>query len=346
MRVLFASYMRDASSSGHQRLHALEALGHEVIPFRLDGYDRMSAAARKLGRFVRAPFFRHEDLVNVGRAFSKAVAGARAELVWVEKPLMLLPEFIDAARKLVPHATFVCFQDDDPFGTRHLERPSWRHFVDSIPAWHVHFVKRRQNVEEFETRGARHVLLFTHGVHRPLFYPRAASLASRAITFVGTPLDHRVPQIAELLRADLPLDVYGNRWERTAPYWRYRQHFHPAITGADYATLLSESKICLGFVSSSNRDEWSMRTFEVPGSGSLFLAERTPAHQELFEEGCEAEFFGSVEECVNKCAYYMRNEAVRARVAAAGLARCIRSEYILERRMRDALEEVQALGPP
>jgi spore maturation protein CgeB len=160
---------------------------------------------------------------------------------------------------------------------------------------------------------------------------------------VGTPLDHRVSYVEFLLRAaHVPLHVYGNSWQRKLVYWQHRARFHNSVAGDAYASLLSASKICLGFVSSSNRDEYSMRTFEIPGSGSFLLAERSPTHEQLFAEGVEAEFFSSAEECANKSMFYLRNDAARQRIARAGYERCARSGYLLTDRIRAALEDLQA----
>jgi spore maturation protein CgeB len=339
VRILFASLLSGLSASGRQRREALESLGHEVSTFSFDGYDRALRGERKLRRVLRAPYFRADDLQQVGRDFVAAVQRAKADVAWVEKPLMVLPRFLAEARAVSTSSVFCCFQDDDPFGRRQWERPAWKHFVEAIPLYDVHFVKRVENVQEFRARAARRVELFMHGVHTPMFYPRSHTPdgVRRAVTFVGTPLDHRVAYIEYLLRRGLPLEVYGNRWKRSLVYWRFRAHFHPAIVGERYASLLSGSKICLGFVSSSNRDQYSMRTFEIPGCGSMLLAERTPVHQALFTEGMEAEFFESADECASKCHFYLRNDVARERIARAGRARCVRSDYSLERRMREAL---------
>ena len=87
-----------------------------------------------------------------------------------------------------------------------------------------------------------------------------------------------------------------------------------------------------------------MRTFEVPACKGFFLGERTPTHQQLFEEGKEAEFFGSVDECADKIRFYLNNEAIRNRVAEQGYQRCLNSGYSLHRSVSRALQHIQALS--
>jgi spore maturation protein CgeB len=74
----------------------------------------------------------------------------------------------------------------------------------------------------------------------------------------------------------------------------------------------------------------------------FMLAERTPAHQALFKEGVEAEFFASVGECADKARFYMEDDVARNRIARAGYHRCLDDDYNLRRRMRDALRHVES----
>jgi spore maturation protein CgeB len=344
MRVLFVSYLGDPSASGRQRADAMRMLGHDVVTLGLDGHDVQRGLTRRLRRRVFHAEYARYDQDRVGRALVATVKRVQPDVVWLEKPLMLLPDWLQTAREAAPKASFVCFQDDDPFGSRVGEQLSWRHFVEAIPIYDLHFVKKQVNVEEFLAKGARRVSLFMHGVYAPWFHPRRHATGGHDVLFVGTPLDHRVGYIDYLLSAGaIPVHVHGNSWRRTSVYWRHRRHFHPEVAADAYGHLLSASRICLGFVSSSNRDEYSMRSFEIPGSCSFLLAQRTPAHESLFEEGSEAEFFDSPEECAEKCNYYLRNDTARQRVAQRGYDRCVRSDYFLPSRIADALREIKTL---
>ncbi|MDB4988121.1 MAG: hypothetical protein JWN04_3299 [Myxococcaceae bacterium] len=344
MRIFFASLLRRSGSSGRQRLGALRSLGHEVREFQLNDFDERGFWETRLReRLVRRAPFRRRDETRLGRAFVAAIEDQQPDVVWVEKALLLTAPWIRAAKKSSPNAVFVCFQDDDPFGLRAREMPTWSNFKAAISSFDVHFVKREPNVAEFKSLGARHFLLFTHGVYDHMFHPSADPSARRNhdLVFVGTPLDHRVATIDHLIKTHgLPLEVFGNGWYKARSWLSNRERFQPEVVEESYGELLRDTKIALGFVSSSNRDEYSMRTFEIPACGALLLAERTPAHQSLFEEGREAEFFQDANECAEKCAYYLSHEAERARIAAAGCVKVLRAEHSLEFRMQDALHRL------
>jgi hypothetical protein len=113
----------------------------------------------------------------------------------------------------------------------------------------------------------------------------------------------------------------------------------------DYARALTGSKIGLGFLRKVCPDQHTTRTFEIPACGSLLLADRTDEHREFFEEGREAEFFGSREELLDKIKFYCANDDARTRISRAGYERCISGKYDYVHRMETALAGVyRALG--
>jgi spore maturation protein CgeB len=62
--------------------------------------------------------------------------------------------------------------------------------------------------------------------------------------------------------------------------------------------------------------------------------------QEFYSEGKEADFFESPEEFIDKVQFYLRNEATRMRIAAAGYARVIASGNDIYSRMKQWLADV------
>jgi spore maturation protein CgeB len=119
------------------------------------------------------------------------------------------------------------------------------------------------------------------------------------------------------------------------------------VYGDDYARALTAARIGVGFLRKTWPDQHTTRTFEIPACGSLLLADRTEEHQSFFEEGREAEFFGSEAELVDKASFYAANEDARSRIAAAGRARCETSGYAYIERLRPVLDAIGRLpGTP
>jgi spore maturation protein CgeB len=346
VKIFFSGGLGGNWKSGWQRCRTLKALGHDVTEFDQDDY--VASAAR--GRVARLLTGVRNDPAVVDRCnrdFLRALDAARPDAAWLEWPVLFRAETIRQARDQHPRCVFVSFQDDNPFGQRAGEGERWRLFLEALPEYDLHFVKRESDRTEYERRGARKTSLLRHGVFADLFFPMTSGDVPdglrQDVSFVGTPLDGRSAIVSELLgRHQVPLRVYGGRWERTWVYRRHRDYFRPLVRGEDYRRVICGSRISLGFVSSSNHDEHTMRTFEIPGCGGFLLAERTRAHQELFVEGEEAEFFGSIDECADKIRFYLKNEAARRRIAEGGHRRCLESDYSLGRQVREAVERIEA----
>ncbi len=115
------------------------------------------------------------------------------------------------------------------------------------------------------------------------------------------------------------------------------------VYGDDYARALTGSKIGIGFLRQVWPDQHTTRTFEIPACGSMLLADRTQEHQEFFEEGKEAEYFGSKEELLDKALFYTKNERSRATVARAGRQRCIDGRYAYVDRMAQVMDSIKQL---
>jgi spore maturation protein CgeB len=75
------------------------------------------------------------------------------------------------------------------------------------------------------------------------------------------------------------------------------------------------------------------------------LAERSSEHLRLFTEGKEAEFFGSNEELLDKCRFYLARPELRRRIADAGRARCINGQYGNRHRVSEIIDHVRSIAP-
>jgi spore maturation protein CgeB len=119
----------------------------------------------------------------------------------------------------------------------------------------------------------------------------------------------------------------------------------PGVWDEDYVRALNGAKIGLGLLTRLAPDESTTRTLEIPACGTMLLAERSGEHQELFEEGREAEFFSTDEEMNEKILWYLSHDRQRDQIAAAGRERVVRSGYTHLERMRSVVAEIATRAP-
>jgi spore maturation protein CgeB len=152
-------------------------------------------------------------------------------------------------------------------------------------------------------------------------------------------MPERGPFLQELLKAGVPLAIYGNDWQK-AREWPALQRAWcgPAIYGDDYLKAIQLAKVSLGLLSKGNRDLHTTRTFEIPYCGGLFCAERTSEHLQLYQEDVEAVYWSDVEECIDKCQQLLNDDKMRTEIAAKGRIRCLRNGIFNERNLYNILK--------
>jgi hypothetical protein len=129
----------------------------------------------------------------------------------------------------------------------------------------------------------------------------------------------------------VPLKIYGGLWEKAREWPVLRAAWlGPPIYGQDYVKAIQCAKVCLGLLSKDNRDSHTQRSAEIPFIGSVFCAERTPEHEAMYEDGMEAVYWSSVDECAEKIFYLLRNSKLRIQIAKAGRMRCIKNGLLNE----------------
>jgi len=329
-----------STSSGAQRSWAMKQCGLDVAHIDMARYraqlGRIGGYWARVTRRFEA-YYRQDDLE---RDIIASCENKTPHLIWFEWPRSFAPRFFRDLKAAHPRATLISFQDDNPFGARHGDSWQWRNYIQSVPLFDLHLVKRVSDVENLRRLGARNCRLWMHGIYQPLFKPPSGDIEKIfPVSFVGTCLDDRVGLFRYLIaQCKLPIHVFGSHWQRRSDLpRRFPSQFHPEIIGDEYVKVIQKSLVCIGLVSSSNEDEWTMRSFEIPGCGAMLLAQRTPAHEALFREGLEAMFFSSKDECA-RAIRLLLSEPKRARsIGMAAYRRCVQEKRFLEERMKDLL---------
>jgi hypothetical protein len=341
MNILYVGEL-NYGSTARMRMEYLQQLGHCVEGIDTCFHLEPDFITRNLARI----FWRLGwplDLTNLNKRLIGRVLLLRPEIVWVDKGLYIRRDTLAVLKRRLPSLRLIHYNPDDPFG--HGGRAGWRRFIHTIPEYDVHFVPRKENIQEYEQRGCKRVIHniptrgFDPDIHKP--YPADDAIKRDLACDLGFLGGYEKERAASLLRLGeaghqvrLMVDWPESYWHKNflrAPY---------QVRGKNYAKAISSFKIGLGFLRKSNRDQHTSRSIEIPACGTFMLAERTEEHLMLFEEGKEAEFFSSDEEMIDKVRFYLANDTIREAIARAGHKRCLRSGYDYTSRMRQMLEQV------
>lgn len=298
------------------RARALRKLGAELTLFDVTPYQSSGP------RLVRA--FQHRLLAgpSVSRLNHDLVAairaGGRIDTLWVDKGTWVFPETLEEARKLGVRR-LVHYTPDPAF---HFHTS--RHFRRSVPLYDLCVTTKRYELDLYRRAGARAVLFTWQGVDERFTRIRACAEIDGSqrdgTVFIGHREPHYERTLEALVRAGVPLRIYGPRWPGAA-----RRNFHlatavrgDAVVGDDYAATLATAKIGVGLLSKLCPDAFTTRSFEIPAAGAMLLAEDTEEHRELFRAGEEADFFRSPEERGDKARFYLSRDRLRETIAARG----------------------------
>jgi hypothetical protein len=163
------------------------------------------------------------------------------------------------------------------------------------------------------------------------------------VGFVGTFEAARARSMQYLASHGFPVRIWGGGWNEHLRSYPGLRIAGRGVFGDDYAKAICSFDVNLCFLRKLNRDQQTSRSIEIPACGAFMLAERTDEHLRLFEEGKEAEFFGSDAELLEKARYYLAHADERERIAQAGRERCLRSGYSNHDRLRQMLAVVEEI---
>jgi spore maturation protein CgeB len=325
MKILYIGFLSPGSTA-QERLDAIAGLGHDVMAFDMWscvlGANRITASL--MGRYQWGA-----RIAQSNRDLLTFASAKKFDIVWVDKGTWLYAETLAEVRAMSRRKLAVHFSPDAQI----LDNRT-RHYVRAIPIYDMHVTTKPFEVEPIKSLGGKQVELVLQGYGAK--FGRVTQAMAREdlrseICFIGHSQPHYRSMVKAVAQLNFDFKIWGPKWPRWA---RVSSSFRPLVQGAglwgdDYPTALVSSKIALAFLSKFIPETTTTRTFEIPATGSFMLAERTDEHLALFEEGKEAEFFGSREELQDKVRFYMAQDVLRQRIAAGARARSIASHYDL-----------------
>jgi spore maturation protein CgeB len=314
---------------------ALVQLGHVGVRFSWQHYFRPS---KLLGQFL-SPAYKFQNKYMLGpqvnrlnRDLITCIEVEKPDAVFIYRGSHIFPNTLRRLRKVSPLTIVVGYNNDDPFSPLH-PRWKWRLFIAGIPLYDLVLAYRPHNIVDFRKAGARKVNLlrswYLPELNRPVPLSNEDSRKFACdVVFIGHYEDDgRLGCLEEIVRRGWKLNLFGHDygWHPVLKNSDALRPFMPLHTvwGEDYNKAICGAKIALCFLSKLNRDTYTRRCFEIPAAGTLLLTEHSDDLAGLFRLGEEADSFRSPDELFDKLDLYLRDDALRVKVAEAGRKRVI-----------------------
>lgn len=226
----------------------------------------------------------------------------------------------------VPSVAWFC--DDQwrwPSFSRFYGRAFWLAVTTYAPATKWYLAAGQPNV------------LVSQWACNPVDRPRR--LAGYDVSFVGTAHGSRRRVVRGLASRGVSVACFGTGWQ-SGPW--------PGSPTEVY----ERSKINLNFAGSVRSlrrfgrriKQIKARVFEVPGAGGFLLTEYVEGLEEFFRLTEEIETFHCLEEAADKCRFYLKNDAVRERIAHAGWERACH-DHSYEKRFSEIFRRLAHVNP-
>jgi len=321
-RILFTCDETPGTTSSY-RLRSLTRLGQEVLPFNFQSYVPEGRILRSLQfRLPMGPMIR-----RINNDLLRAVEEFRPDVVLFDRPTQFTRDTIEKIRRR--GALTVSYNQDGPFGP--LRHRGWYQFHKVFRLFDLHCLFRQADVVRYSSWGLRFIkVLFSYenSVHFPPPPTFTDAMRTREVSYIGSPYEERPKFLLALAEQhQLPVSLDGT-WKPVLTPEQMRKYVrYGPILGDSYRQQIWQSKINLSFVTRFHEDDISHKSIEIAACQSFLLALRTPGHEACFEEDKEAVFFSDLEECADKCRFYLRKPELREEIARRGRERAVRSGY-------------------
>lgn len=247
----------------------------------------------------------------------------------------VLPNALEEIRNSGVHT--LNYSTDDPWNPVHFA--PW--FMETLPYYDTILSTRKRNLGDFRRSGCSNVDYLPFGYAPEIHFPESPDPSeiqrfTSDVTFVGAADKDRLPYAAALMSAGVELHLYGRYWSRNKPTKSAAKGMADARTTRK---AIAGSKVALCLVRRANRDDSSMRSFEVPAMLGCPLVEWTEEHESIFGgEGDAAMFFSDIDEMVTKAKTLIANTDSAQRLAHNAHQVITSGRHRYADRLRDALE--------
>lgn len=315
---------------------ALNSLGHDAVSVECEKFEDGFSLLREITRNPGNAKVLSDLFMNLmGETILARAADFRPDLVLA---LAQAPLTGDKIVRLQQQGIPVAFWFVEDIRTL-------TYWKEIAPAYDYFFsIQKGEALAEFKAHGARNCYYLPQGclpeIHRPLA-PKRQERYGSDLSFMGAAYHNRVQSFLRLL--DFDFKIWGTGWNLESPVGSRVQNGNRRVDADTAVKIYNASRINLNLHSSSwhegvnpNGDLVNPRTFEIAACSAFQLVDAREEMDELFRVGEEIVTFSSIDELKEKCAYYLKHDAERNKIAARA---CVRAnlEHTLQHRMQEML---------
>ncbi len=278
---------------------------------------------------------------RINLQFKKWVMEFQPDVIWIFKGMEIFPSSLVWAKKR--NIKLVNYNPDNPF--LFSGRGSGNKNVTlSLGLYDLYLTYNLSIKKELERRFSAPVdyLPFGFEISEEIYEDCARQEEILKACFLGNPDKQRAAVIMELAEKGIEMDVYGHNWPAFIKHPNLAAH-EPVYETELWRTL-RKYRVQLNLMRPHNPDSHNMRSFEVPGIGGIAVMPATPEHVQFFENGREAFFFNSAEECSSIIKKILELPASSAdEIRKRARQRSVESGYSYAARTVTALQSIKRL---
>lgn len=331
MKVLLVGVLDVEWSTNCSMKRALEKLGHTVIDFNYrtvssefspgktffgELSDKWIDKAASYLRSTRSPltssyYFRRNGRRRMNQLLLDTVKWDAFDLVLLSKTDTVDYRTVDDLNRY--SRTWYYFMDPMDQAVRinaaeYAARATWASATFSDV--HKHF-KRKGAVSYW----------ISQGVDTDVFYPEAKT-KKFDVVFAGSKTESRSYYIHALRSAGFTVTCFGAGWE------------NPPVYQEELVDIYRKSRIVLNLCREGSG--FSIRVFQVMGTGAFMLSEYCPDLETYFKQGEHLDWFKDKNEMTAGILYYLENKEERSRIALSG-QRLVYEKYSWDKIMQQIL---------
>lgn len=180
------------------------------------------------------------------------------------------------------------------------------------------FSQRKHLFEQYYSKGIKrleHLPFYYYDGHYPLKTNDAEKEKyGSEVAFLGTWSKNREKTLAVL--AEYNFKVWGSHWHKSSKAFKKANTItNECAWLEDMSKVINSTKIIVDVLTEEQNDQMNLKNYQVPACGGFLLTTRTDELLENFKEGHDIACYGSPQELLEKCDYYLSREAERIKIA-------------------------------